>query len=311
VRGYGRVMTAPLSLTRSGAGEPLLLLHGWGSSRRDFSAVSPALAERFEVLNVDLPGAGRSPHLTERPTVTAITDAVERTLDAEDVGRVHVLGNSLGARVALELARRGRARSVVAIAPSGMNVLPERVLQGTGMAAARVVGRAISPLIGPLSRSTVGRIALMLPMKARPWATSEEETLGMREGFADSRDWWRTLLWALLLDVPRGVGHIDCPVLLVQGTSDWIAMGQTARYLPLVPRSRFRPLLVAGHAPQSDRPETIVRLVEQTARRAAETDAAGTAPPWADAPAGLTEIPRRQASIQENARLAAPAARAR
>jgi pimeloyl-ACP methyl ester carboxylesterase len=286
-------MTAPLSLTRSGEGEPLLLLHGWGSSRRDFTAVLPALTERFEVLNMDLPGAGRSPHLIERPTVAAITDAVEQTLDAEDVGRVHVLGNSLGARIALELARRGRARSVVSIAPSGMNIWPERVLQGTGMAVARLVGRTISPLIGPLSRSAVGRTALMLPLKARPWSTGQEEAIGLREGFADSRDWWRTLLWALLLDVPRGVGHIDCPVLLVQGTADWIAMGQTVRYLPVVPRSRFRPLVAAGHAPQSDRPETIVRLVEQTARRAAETDAAGTAPREADAPPEITGALRR------------------
>jgi pimeloyl-ACP methyl ester carboxylesterase len=271
-------MTAPLSLTRTGTGEPLLLLHGWGSSRRDFTAVLPALAERFEVLNLDLPGAGRSPHLEERPTVAALTDAVERTLDSEEVGRVHVLGNSLGARVALELARRGRALSVVSIAPSGLNIWPERVYQGAGMAMARLVGRTTAPLLGPLSRSAVGRTALMLPLKARPWSTSREEAIGVREGFADARDWWRTVVWALLLDVPRGMDRIDCPVLLVQGTADWVAMGQTVRYLPLIPRSRFRPLLAAGHAPQSDRPETIVRLVERTAALAASTDAAGTLP---------------------------------
>jgi pimeloyl-ACP methyl ester carboxylesterase len=272
------MMTAPLSLTRTGTGEPLLLLHGWGSSRRDFTAVLPALAERFEVLNLDLPGAGRSPHLEERPTVAALTDAVERTLDSEEVGRVHVLGNSLGARVALELARRGRALSVVSIAPSGLNIWPERVYQGAGMAMARLVGRTTAPLLGPLSRSAVGRTALMLPLKARPWSTSREEAIGVREGFADARDWWRTVVWALLLDVPRGMDRIDCPVLLVQGTADWVAMGQTVRYLPLIPRSRFRPLLAAGHAPQSDRPETIVRLVERTAALAASTDAAGTLP---------------------------------
>jgi pimeloyl-ACP methyl ester carboxylesterase len=285
----------PLSLTRSGKGEPLLLLHGWGSSRRDFTAVLPALSERFDVLNVDLPGAGRSRHLDERPTVAAIADAVESTLDAEDVGRVHVLGNSLGARVALELARRGRARSVVSIAPSGLNVWPERVYQGAGMAMARLAGRTAAPLIGPLSRSAVGRTALLLPLKTRPWSTSPEEAIGAREGFADSRDWWRTLLWGLLLDVPRGLGHIDCPVLLVQGTADWIAMGQTVRYLPLVPRSRFRPLLAAGHAPQSDRPETIVRLVERTARRAAEADTAGTLRSEAvrDLPRTVIAPPRR------------------
>jgi hypothetical protein len=70
-------------------------------------------------------------------------------------------------------------------------------------------------------------------------------------------------------------------------------MGQTVRYLPVVPRSRFRPLVAAGHAPQSDRPETIVRLVEQTARRAAETDAAGTAPREAGAPPEITGALRR------------------
>ena len=266
-------MTAPLSVVRTGSGEPLLLLHGFGSSHRDFTAVVPALSASFDVLNADLPGVGRSPALDRRPTVSALTDAVERTLDAEGVDSAHVLGNSLGARLGLELARRGRARSVVAIAPSGLNVPPERLVQGTGMAVARVVGRTTAPLIEPLSRSALGRTALLATLKARPWSTSAEEAIGAREGFADSRDYWRTLLWALLVDVPRGMDRIDCPVTLVQGAADWIASGQTVRYLPLIPGSRFRPLLAAGHAPQSDRPATIVRLVEQTARRAADPTA--------------------------------------
>ena len=255
-------------MSRSGAGEPLLLLHGMGSSRRDFAAVAPALAERFEVLAVDLPGSGLSPHLRQRPTVAAIADAVEQTLDAEGIDTVHVLGNSLGARVGLELAVRNRARSVVAIAPSGLNLLPERLYQGGGMALARVALRLVAPLLEPLSRSVLGRAALLTPLKSRSWATSEEEALGARDGFADSRDFWRTLTWGLMLDVPSGLDRITCPVTLVQGVSDWIASGQTPRFLPLIPGSRFRPLLVGGHAPQSDRPKTVVRLVEQTALRA-------------------------------------------
>jgi pimeloyl-ACP methyl ester carboxylesterase len=268
--GYHGRVTAPLSTTRTGSGEPLLLLHGMGSSQRDFAAVVESLAERFDVLDVDLPGVGRSPALDERPTVAAITDAVERTLDGQGVGRVHVLGNSLGARVALELAVRGRARSVVAIAPSGLNVPPERAFQGGAMALTRVALRTLAPLIDPLSRSAPGRAALLAPLKARPWSTSSEEAIGAREGFADSRDYWRTLLWGLLLDVPRGLDRIDCPVTLVQGVADWVASGQTVRYLPLVPGSRFFPLLWAGHAPQSDRPRTIVRLVEEAAGRAGQ-----------------------------------------
>jgi pimeloyl-ACP methyl ester carboxylesterase len=260
-------MTASLSVTRSGSGEPLLLLHGMGSSRRDFTAVLPELRTRFDVLNADLPGVGKSVHLEDRPTVSAVTDAVERTLDKEGVGRVHVLGNSLGARIALELACRGRALSVVAIAPSGLNVPQERLFQGVGMATARIVMRTVAPLIAPLSRSAVGRTALLAPLKARPWSTSPEEAIGAREGFSESRDFWRTVLWSLMLDVPRGLDRIDCPVTLVQGVGDWIASGQTVRYLPLIPGARFSPLLMAGHAPQSDRPATIARLVRDAADR--------------------------------------------
>ena len=140
------------------------------------------------------------------------------------------------------------------------------------MALARGVLRIAAPLIDPLSRSAVGRFALLAPLKARPWSTSPEEAVGAREGFAESRDFLRTVVWGLMLDVPRGLDRIDCPVTLVQGVADWIASGQTIRYLPLIPGSRFAPLVWAGHAPQSDRPRTIVRLVEQAARRAGERE---------------------------------------
>jgi pimeloyl-ACP methyl ester carboxylesterase len=162
-------MTTLLSVARSGRGEPLLLLHGMGSSRRDFAPVAPELATSFEVVALDLPGSGLSPHLRQRPTVAAITDAVEHTLDAEGLGTVHVLGNSLGARVALELARRGRARSVVAMAPSGMNLPAERAYQGASLGLARVGFRATAPLVEPLSRSALGRVGMLAALKARPW----------------------------------------------------------------------------------------------------------------------------------------------
>src|SRR4051794_39914796 len=182
-----------------------------GSSHRDFTAVLPELREHFDVLNVDLPGIGSSPHLAELPTVSAVTDAVERTLDEAGVGRTHVLGNSLGARVALELAVRGRALSVVAIAPSGLNAPPERVYQGLTMGMARIGMRSMAPLVATLSQSAAGRAALLAPLKALPWSTSPEEATGAREGFADSRDFWRTVVWSLMLDVPQGRGGLRRP----------------------------------------------------------------------------------------------------
>ena len=120
-------MTTRLFWDHVGSGEPLLLLHGIGSTHDDFTALRPRLDADYRVLAPDLPGHGRSPALPGKPTISAIADAIVADLDELGVGRVHILGNSIGARIALELAVRGRARSVVAISPSGLNTPAERV----------------------------------------------------------------------------------------------------------------------------------------------------------------------------------------
>src|SRR5689334_338156 len=101
-----------LGYDRVGSGEPLVLLHGFGSTRDDFAALVPGLARDFDVLCIDLPGHGRSPMIDDRPSVAALTDAVAADLDAHGLDRVHLLGNSLGGRIAIELAARHRALSL-------------------------------------------------------------------------------------------------------------------------------------------------------------------------------------------------------
>jgi pimeloyl-ACP methyl ester carboxylesterase len=259
-------MTA-LASSRAGTGEPLLLLHGIGSTRDDFSALLPRLAERFDVLSVDLPGHGDSPRPTSRPTISALTDAVEADLDGRGLGRVHVLGNSLGARIAIELAARHRALSVVALSPSGLGLPAERAHQGMLMATARVVTRTVHPLLGTLATSRAGRTALLAVMRARPWAASEDEALAMKGGFADSTGFWSMLWWAVVQDVPTGLHRVECPVMLAQGSLDVVGAGQTPRYLALIPGSSFQLLPGAGHAPQSDAAHAILSLVRRTAER--------------------------------------------
>ncbi|HWN26182.1 MAG TPA: alpha/beta fold hydrolase [Actinomycetospora sp.] len=269
-------MGTTLHWDQAGDGAPLVLLHGIGSTLDDFAALRGRLESSYAVLAADLPGHGGSPALLVPPTVEAITDVVESDLDTLGLERVHILGNSLGARVALALARRHRARSVVSIAPSGMNGPTERVYQGTVMATARVVLRAARNWIEPLSRSRIGRMALLTGLRARPGRASRDEGLAVRDGFADSEDFWRMLWHAILTDVPTGLEDVDCPVVLAQGLLDAISAGQTPRYLLAVPGARFVPLPVAGHAPQSDTPDAIVRLVHEAARRATAPSAGGT-----------------------------------
>src|SRR3982751_6114114 len=114
---------------RAGSGDPLLLLHGLGLTWRCWRPVLPELERAHDVVAMDLPGFGAAPPLPRgsRPTVEALSDAIEGALDeAAGLDAVHVAGNSLGGWIAIELARRGRARSVVALAPAGFELPPER-----------------------------------------------------------------------------------------------------------------------------------------------------------------------------------------
>jgi pimeloyl-ACP methyl ester carboxylesterase len=274
-----------LAFDRAGTGEPLLVLHGIGTTRDDFSALVPRLAAEYDVLAVDLPAHGDSPAIDGVPTVAALTDVIEADLDAHGLHTVHVLGNSLGGRLGIELARRGRARSLVALSPSGLAGPPERVYLGLLMGSARVITRSIRPFIGTLARTRAGRAALLASFRARPWEASRAEALGIRGGFAGSDDFWRTLLWAILLDVPSGLDQIRCPVTLAQGSLDLIGAVQAPRYLPLIPGSRFQLLVGAGHAPQSDASDAIVRLVRQTVAAASAPIRSGSAS------AGVTPAP--------------------
>lgn len=202
--------------------------------------------------------------------MAALTDAVVADLDAHGLGRVHVLGNSLGGRVAIELARRHRALSVVAISPSGLGVPLERAHQGALMITARMINGLRYPWLDELSRTPAGRSVLLAGMRAMPWQASPAEALTMKGGFADQTGFWSTLWNAIMIDVPTGLDQIDCPVIVAQGTMDIVGSGQTPRYTPLIPGAHFTLLPAAGHAPQSDAPQTIIGLVHAAADRTAE-----------------------------------------
>jgi len=264
-------MTLHLFWDQAGSGEPLLLLHGIGTTHDDFAPLRPQLEARYRVLAPDLPGHGRSAALKRRPTVAAISDAVLDDLDELGFTGVHVLGNSLGGRVAIELAALHRARSVVAIAPSGLNRLLERLYQGVTLGGTRLAVRGLRRWTPAIARTVLGRTALMAGLRLKPWRSSETEVRGLQQGFGGAAAFWRTLWWAVLTDKPLGLDRIECPVVLAQGTADLIAGGQTPRYLPAIRTARFVRLAKAGHAPQSDVPDAIVDLVH-----AATTGAGGT-----------------------------------
>src|SRR5919199_1120747 len=105
---------------RGGSGPPLVLLHGFISTWCTWKLVLPALERRHEVLAPTLAGHAGGPPTDAAIRDPPLADHVERATDeAAGFETAHIAGNSLGGFVALQLAARGRARSVVALAPAG------------------------------------------------------------------------------------------------------------------------------------------------------------------------------------------------
>ncbi|MFD2091173.1 alpha/beta fold hydrolase [Blastococcus deserti] len=260
-----------LNAHRRGAGPTLLLLPGLASNLDEFQAVVPQLARRFDVLALDLPGQGRSPALpaTVRPRVAALTDAVEQELDRRGVAEPHVLGVSLGGRIGLELARRQRARSVVAVAPTGPVSPPERVYQATLLVTARLTFSALAPAADELLRSAVARTAALALLRARGWRTPAGEAASLVREFATAPDFWRLLRHAVLPEATVDYRTVRCPVLIAQGTHDVLSLSQAAWAAALVPGARFRLLPFAGHSGVADVPQRVIDLVTEAAAAAA------------------------------------------
>src|SRR5262245_15942411 len=88
-----------------------------------WNPVVPLLESSRRVIALDIAGFGQTPPLPDgtAPTIANLVDALARVLRAIGIDEpVDMAGNSLGGGMALEAARRGLARSVVAISPIGL-----------------------------------------------------------------------------------------------------------------------------------------------------------------------------------------------
>src|SRR3954447_12100031 len=112
----------PISVMEAGAGAPVLLLHGLGATKASFLPTVAALAgERRRAIAIDLPGFGASAKpLRARYDARFFARTIVAVLDAMELERADLIGNSMGGRVAIEAGLRhpDRVRRLVLLAPS-------------------------------------------------------------------------------------------------------------------------------------------------------------------------------------------------
>jgi pimeloyl-ACP methyl ester carboxylesterase len=243
----------------------MVCLHGFMDTWRTWELVLPALERRHDVLAPTLAGHAGGPAFDAALGQAGIVDAIERAMDDAGFEAAHLVGNSLGGYVALRLAARGRATSVVALAPAGgwakgddayravvrRQMEMHRGLQGASLAAealvATVAGRR--RVTEPISVAFEHIPPELLAHQVRGVAACDALPLidcALREGYD--------------LDAQL----VTCPVRIVWGMSD--------RLLPLpvsavryrrdwLPTADWVELDDVGHAPQLDVPLEVAQLI--------------------------------------------------
>jgi pimeloyl-ACP methyl ester carboxylesterase len=250
---------------RGGSGPPLLLLHGFTDTWRTWELVLPRLEQRHDVLAPTLPGHAGGPPLTPPVSDAALVDWLERTLDEAGLERVHVAGNSMGGYLALLLAERGRALSVVALAPGGGWADGDDGYLETLAFFEEMQGlvRAAAPHADAIMRSENGR------RRASEYITTRFEHLPAdllahqlvgAAACAGAQE---------LIDVARRDGwnaepeRIAAPVRIVWGTDDRVLPWPRAAelYRERLPHADWVVLEGVGHSPQLDVPLEAAELI--------------------------------------------------
>ena len=263
---------------RSGSGKPLLLIHGIGGSAKSWSTIWPALAERRDVIAIDLPGFGDTPRLAGETSMRTLSDAVTSFIDAQGLRGIDVVGSSMGARLVLELARRGGVvGSVVSLDPGGFWRGWERHAFFSSIWLSIRAVRLLQPLMPAISRSKVARTMLLAQFSRRPWALDPDVVLDEMRAYAQATAFDELLHDLAYGEVQKGApgGTVQAPLIIGWGRNDKVCFPKQAkRALALFPDARMHWFKRCGHFPHWDAPQETVRLILDSSTRQISTSTA-------------------------------------
>jgi pimeloyl-ACP methyl ester carboxylesterase len=255
-----------LAYTRRGSGPPLVLLHALGSARHSWDPVVPALAHRFDVIAIDLPGSGESPPLPTgtEPSPATLAATIAELLDELNITAPHIAGNSLGGWVALEFANVRPVASLTLLAPAGLwrHDCPRycRVSLRTSRWLARYLTRPLCALM----RFRLGRVLVLGQTHGRPAHMSPDQARAAIRALGDCPGFDATYRATLRR---RFVARttIDAPVTLGFGTRDKILLKRQSRHRDqLPPATTLAAIPRAGHLPFADDPAAVIALIERS-----------------------------------------------
>jgi pimeloyl-ACP methyl ester carboxylesterase len=264
------VTAAFTELHHGGSGPPLVLIHGFTDTWRTWELVLPALERRHEVLAVTLAGHAGGPALQGGAAAESVLDGLERALDRAGWATADVAGNSLGGYCALRLAERGRARSVVALAPAGGWADGDEYFRETLAYFTWLYEQVqqAAPYADQLVATAAGRRGMTQYTTVNFEHIPAELLAHQIRGAAACTGAPALIESALASGWPLNTSRVGCPVRIVWGTRDRVLPWPSAaeRYRRELPQADWVELEEVGHCPQLDVPVETAQLILGWAR---------------------------------------------
>jgi pimeloyl-ACP methyl ester carboxylesterase len=268
-------MLPDLEYTRRGSGTPVVLLHGIGHRRQAWRPVFDQLAEHYDVIAPDLSGFGQSPAFAGEVeySMENASDHLADQFVKWGVTKPHVVGNSLGGAIALELGSRGLVSSVTALSPAGFfgpvsrfqALVPLFILRLSALLTPK-------PVLRRLAGTDWGRRLIGWILYAHPQRHDADDVYGDSLALKHATAFERTAMSGITYAFDR---QVPVPTTIAWGTKDRIlpySQSKTARRR--LPNARHVDLVGSGHVPMADDPDVIVRLIQQTVEDAQARKAA-------------------------------------
>jgi pimeloyl-ACP methyl ester carboxylesterase len=248
---------------KTGSGRPLILLHGIGMSHVVWNAVTPRLATTRQVIAFDIAGFGLTPPLPARltPTVANLVDDFERSIRALGLDLpFDIAGNSLGGWMALEAARRGLARTVVAIGPAGLWKTQPPFHVKFVFGGMRFMARHFASATKAAMRSAALReLLLAVPLSAGSRRMSGSEAIQAIDDLASAATFEET--FERTRAPFSGGRQIAVPVTIAFGDRDRILPRCSRTRLELPAHARWIEVRGWGHVPMWVDPLGVSRLI--------------------------------------------------
>jgi pimeloyl-ACP methyl ester carboxylesterase len=247
---------------QQGTGRPLILLHGIGMSHSAWKPVIPLLAKHRQVIAFDLPGFGRSMILPNGtvPNAHNIIKSLGLTLKAMGINEpVDFAGNSLGGYLALEAAKQGLARSVVALSPAGLWKQEAAAHVAPMFGIMRGALKTFPRVSYALMRLPPTRALLMaVPVSSQAWRMSAKDAVVAAKNFAHCKAFDETKD-AIAPFV--GGRDLKIPLTVAFGSRDWLLTPSNQHADELPKHTRWLNPKGWGHVPMWDNPNAVAQLI--------------------------------------------------